>query len=664
MENKINLLRKLIREHNYNYYVLSNPTIGDFEYDMLMNELINLEKHNPQFSDENSPTKRVGSDIDNAFNKIKHTYPMLSLGNTYSQEELKDFDKRVKKVIEGNFQYVSELKFDGASISLIYENGKLKQAITRGDGEKGDDVTENVKTIKNIPLVLNGIVGLDFPVTFEVRGEIVMSKDVFAKLNEERLKNNEQPFSNPRNAASGSLKLKQSSLVAKRPLEFYAFFMLGDSLPQYHEERINSLKSIGFKVDPSIKVHSSIDDIFNYIDYWDKERKNLPFDIDGIVIKVNEIEKQNELGATGKIPRWAISYKFKAEQVETKLNSIDYQIGRTGAITPVANLEPVQLAGTVVKRASLHNSDQINLLDIRIGDTVFIEKGGEIIPKVVGVNKNLRHSDSKPIEFIKYCPSCETELIKKDGEANHYCPNEIKCKPQIVGKLEHFISKKAMNIDGIGPETIELLYDKGLIVKLEDLYNLKKDDLIHLERLGEKSAENIINGIELSKQTPFTNVLYALGIRHVGYGVSKKLTKHFKTLNNLLNASYEDLLSVEEIGEKIATSIMSYFKDNTNLITILTLEQIGLKFEIEEDLTKPTSSKLKGLTIVLSGTFSRSREELKDLIEKNGGKNGSSISKNTDYFLQGVNCGPSKIKKVEELNIKTITEDEILNMIS
>jgi len=659
MKEKIENLRKQLHTHNHSYYVLNKPTISDYEFDMMLKELESLEKQYPEFADENSPTKRVGSDIDNSFKKINHSVPMLSLGNTYSKEELRDFHSRIKKVIHDDFQYVCELKFDGTSLSLIYEDGQLIKAVTRGDGTVGDDVTENVKTIKSIPLKVN------YNKSFEVRGEIIMTHEGFEKANKDRIGSGDEPFANPRNAASGTLKLKRSSDVAKRPLEFYSFFLIEENATETtHSSKITKLIELGFKVHDSFQIRENINDVFSYIEYWDSKRKELPFDIDGIVIKVDNIAQQKQLGATSKVPRWAISYKYKSEQISTRLNSIDFQVGRTGKVTPVANLEPVLLAGTTIKRASLHNADQIELLDIRIGQMVYIEKGGEIIPKIIGVVPSSRSIDYEPVCFPEVCPECENVLIRKDGEANHYCPNSLYCSPQVKGQIEHFVKRDAMNIEGCGPETIELLFKNNLISRIEDLYNLRKEDLLPLERMGERSADILLEGIETSKQVPFQKVLYALGIPYVGRGVSKKLTKQFKSIDALREATFEELIALDEIGDRIAESIIEYFNHPYNKVTISDLKEAGLQFEIKEDEQQCVGSKLDGLTIVLSGTFSQSRDVLKALIENNGGKNGSSISSRTDYFLQGENCGPSKLQKVEKFGTKIINEEQLMEMIS
>ena len=587
---------------------------------------------------------------------------MLSLGNTYSKEEITDFENRIKKILPDEvIEYVCELKYDGVAIGLSYKNGLLQQAITRGDGIQGDDVTNNVKTIKSIPLRLNTD---DYPEEFEIRGEILFPHNVFIELNKERESDGEQLFANPRNAAAGTLKLKKSSVVAKRPLDCLLYFVLGENLPfNSHYENLLQAKNWGFKVPEHIRLCKNINEIFDFINIWDSERKNLPFDIDGVVIKVNSYKNQRNLGFTAKSPRWAIAYKFKAEQVKTKLLSIDYQVGRTGAITPVANLEPVLLAGTTVKRASLHNSDQIQMLDIRVNDFVFVEKGGEIIPKIVGVDKELRTAESEAVNFIKYCPECQTELIRIEGEAKHYCPNETGCPPQIKGRIEHFIKRKAMNI-GAAEATVDTLVDKGLIKDSSDLYSLTKEEILSLERFAEKSANNLIESIEKSKQVPFHRVLFAIGIRYVGETVAKTIASELKSIDNIKNASIEQLIEIDEIGERIALSITNYFKDEKNLEIIKKLKNAGVQLEIKEDQNQKFENKLDRQTFVISGTFDKhSRDELKELIVKYGGKNTGSISTKTNYLLAGENVGPSKLEKVKKLNIPIISEDDFIKMI-
>ena len=658
---RIDFLRKELEGHNHSYYVLDNPLVSDFEFDKLMLELTNLEDENPEFKDDLSPTQKVGGVVVDSFKTVDHKYPMLSLSNTYNEEELQDFDDRIKKLIDIPFQYVCELKFDGASISLTYVNGKLQQALTRGDGTKGDDVTENVKTIRGLPLNLKG----NYPKEFEIRGEILITKKDFKKLNEQKIEKEEKPFSNPRNTASGSLKMLDTKEVRNRFLDCYLYHMLGENLPtKDHFSNLENAKNWGLKVSETTQLKPDINGVINYVNYWDSARYDLPFEIDGIVIKVNNTDLQEELGFTSKFPRWAISYKFKAEQVSTKLNQITYQVGRTGAITPVANLEPVQLAGTTVKRASLHNADQIAKLDIREGDIVFVEKGGEIIPKVVGVELKERDLFSQPTNFITHCPECKTELLRREGDVKHYCLNSENCNPQIVGKFDHFIGRKAMDIDGLGVETIELLVKENLISNISDLYLLKKEHLLPLERMAEKSADNLINGIESSKKIPFERLLFALGIRFVGETVAKKLANHYTTIDNLMESNFENLLEVEEIGDKIAESVVSYFSQEKNKVLIEKLKNHNLCF-VAEEKKKNISDKLDGMAIVVSGVFTQySRNELKQLIEKHGGKNVSSISKKTTFVLAGENMGPSKKEKSENFGVPLVSEEEFINKIS
>lgn len=658
---RINELRKLLNEHNYKYYVLSRPSISDFEYDMLLKELIDLERAHPEFDDPGSPSQRLGDDRNQEFEQVKHVYPMLSLGNTYSKEELSEFHNRVKKTIPDDVEYVCELKYDGASISLTYEGGKLVQAVTRGDGENGDNVINNVKTIRSIPLRLSGSI---HPERFIIRGEVFLPRSGFDKMNKEREEAGDVPFANPRNAASGTLKIQNSSMVAKRPLDCFLYSLLGEDLPYLtHYENLQIAREWGFKIPEYIKRCRTLDEVFQFIDYWETERKNLPFDIDGVVVKVNNHEQQRILGYTAKSPRWAIAYKYKAEQALTRLISIDYQVGRTGAITPVANLEPVKLAGTVVKRASLHNADQIEILDIRINDLVYIEKGGEIIPKVVGVDKSKRKLYSQPVIYIEKCPECHTTLVRKEGEAKHYCPNEDGCPPQITGKLEHFVSRKAMDI-GLAEATIGQLNNHGLLNDIADFYELRKEDLINLERFADKSAENLVKSIEKSLNVSFDRVLYALGIRYVGETVAKKLAANFQNIDNLMNASFDELTSVDEIGERIAESIIEYFKNEKHKHLISRLKAAEVTLRMETQMAEMISQKLKKKTFVISGVFAKfSREEIKNMIEKHGGKNISSISSKTDYIVAGDNMGPSKLKKAQELGIKMIGEDEFLKLI-
>ncbi len=662
IKKKIEDLSKQLDDHNYNYYVLSNPTISDFEFDKLLEELIALEKANPEYLLPSSPSQRVGGQITKEFKTVKHKYAMLSLGNTYSEEELIDFDERVKKGLHGSYEYVCELKYDGVAIGLTYVDGKLVRAVTRGDGEQGDDVTTNVKTIKSIPLKLRGS---NHPKEFEIRGEIFMTRNSFAKINKEREEIGEPPLANPRNAASGTLKMQDSNVVAKRNLSCYFYFMLGEDLPyKSHYENLQVAKEWGFRVPDSIIKTDSINGVFKFIHKWDKERNDLEFDIDGIVLKINSYEQQKMLGLTSKSPRWAISYKFKAQRVSTVLKSISYQVGRTGAITPVANLEPVLLAGTTVKRASLHNADIIEKLDIRVGDTVFVEKGGEIIPKVIAVDESKRAELSVKTEYIQYCPECNTPLIRNEGEANHYCPNELGCPPQVIGKMVHFVGRKAMDIDSLGGETITQLYEHKLISNIADLYTLKKSDLLNLERMAEKSVNNLLEGVEASKQVPFERVLYAIGIRHVGETTAKKLAFYFKNIEALEQASIEQLLEVGDIGERIAETIVAYFKDNRIIEMINRLKASGLQFELSENQLTSTSDKLKDMSFVVSGVFSKfSRDDLKKTIEQNGGKNVGSISGKTSYVIAGENMGPEKLKKAEKLGVTILSEDDFLKMI-
>ena len=658
---RILFLRKELAEHNHSYYVLDTPLISDFEFDKLLAELKILEDNNPDLFDPNSPSQRVGGTVLDGFKTVKHNYRMLSLGNTYSAEDLHDFDTRLRKLTDDDFFYVCELKYDGVSISLTYENGELVQALTRGDGTQGNDVTENVKTIKSIPLNLKG----NYPANFEIRGEIFLPISGLEQLNKIRVEEGLEPYANPRNTASSSLKLLDTKEVAERPLDCYLYYLLGDNLPcNNHYENLQKAKQWGFKIPSDIEKHSSLEGVLEYINKWETKRNSLPYEIDGIVIKVNNIDLQQEMGFTAKSPRWAISYKFKAEQASTILKEITYQVGRTGAITPVANLVPVQLAGTTVKRASLHNADQIAKLDIREGDKVFVEKGGEIIPKVVGVELKDRDLFSQPTSYITHCPSCAAELVRKKGDVKHYCINTENCPPQIKGKFEHFISRKAMNIDGLGGETIELLIQEGLISEISDLYLLKKEDVLSLERMAEKSADNLLLGIEASKNIPFERVLFGLGIRYVGETVAKVLAKHFKTIDAIHTADFETLVAVDEIGGKIAESVVLYFSRQKNIDLINALKNSGLQFvSAIEDTTK--SENLKGMKIVVSGVFEQySRAELKKMIEEHGGKNISSISKNTTFVLAGNNMGPSKKQKAEDLKVEIITEEEFLAKIS
>lgn len=657
-QERIISLTKVLNQHNYNYYVLSNPTISDFEFDKMLEELADLEKRFPEFRQPDSPTLRVGSDISNEFKTVAHDYRMLSLGNTYSEGEITEFYNRIVKEIEQKPEIICELKFDGASISVKYENGQFVRAVTRGDGEKGDDVTENIRTVKSIPLSINSA---ELPDKFEIRGEIIMPHKSFDALNAERIEIGDTPFANCRNATSGSIKLINPKEVAKRGLDCYFYYMMGRNLPaKTHYECMQVLRRAGFKISDHVKLCHSLQEIFDFIHYWDTERRNLPFDIDGIVLKVNSYAQQEMLGFTAKNPRWAIAYKFKAEQVSTRLLSIDYQVGRTGAITPVANLEPVQLAGTIVKRASLHNADQIALLDIRVGDMVYVEKGGEIIPKIVGVESHDVFSEKT--QFITKCPECGAELVRVEGEAKHFCPNSNNCPPQIKGKIEHFVSRKAMNIETIGEETVALMYDAGLVHNIADLYDLTKEQVLKLDRMADKSAENIIKGIESSKQVPFERVVYALGIRHVGETMAKKLAFALKDIETLSNATVEQLVAVGDIGEVIAQSIVDYFANVENLKIVARLIDAGLQFKVQEQ--EKLSSSLEGMSVIISGTFTHySRDEIKKVIELHGGKNVSSISKNTDLFVTGENIGPAKLEKATKLNIRMVDEDEFRRMI-
>ncbi len=662
IQQKINELRKQLRQHNYNYYVLDTPTISDYEFDILLKQLEQLEKEYPEFQDPNSPTQRVGGEITKNFNTLTHKNRMYSLDNSYSKEDLSDWEKRIQKILGTNqVEYTCELKYDGASINLIYKNGVLQHAVTRGDGFQGDEVTANIKTIKSIPLVL----ATPFLDDFEIRGEIILPIKGFNRMNAERIEDGYEPYSNPRNTASGSLKLQDSAEAARRPLDCLLYQVVGSNQYETHYNTLLQAKKAGFKIPEDIKICKSIAAVFDFITHWDTARHQLDYETDGVVIKVNSLAQQDELGYTAKSPRWAIAYKFKAEQAVSKLLSIDYQVGRTGAITPVANLEPVQLAGTIVKRASLHNEDQINKLDIRINDVVFVEKGGEIIPKIVGVDTSKRPADSIPVQYITHCPDCGTLLERKEGDAKHYCPNHYGCPTQIKGRIEHFISRKAMNIDGLGGETIALLFEAHLIHNYADLYELQKEQIIPLERMAEKSAANIVKGIADSKKIPFEKVLYALGIRYVGETVAKKLARHFKSIDNLMAADYEKLIAVDEIGDRIATSLIDFFNDLTNIQVIDRLKQYGLQLQIDESKSTVQSEILKGKKIVVSGVFTKfSRNELKQSIEDNGGKVSSAISKNTDYLIAGDKMGPAKRSKAESLGIAIISEDDYLKLIN
>ena len=659
---RIDQLREELHLHNYNYYVLNAPVISDKEFDDLMRELQELEARHPEYMDENSPTMRVGSDINKNFTQIEHKYPMLSLGNTYSQAEVTEFYERVSKALNEDFEICCEMKFDGTSISLTYEHGRLVRAVTRGDGTKGDDVTDNVKTIRSIPLKLHGE---GYPDVFEIRGEILMPWVVFEELNRERESREEPLFANPRNAASGTLKLQNSAQVASRKLDAYLYYLLGDNLPcDGHYENLKEAEKWGFKIsDITRKVHS-LQEVFDFINYWDVERKNLPVATDGIVLKVNSLRQQKNLGYTAKSPRWAIAYKFQAEQALTRLLKVTYQVGRTGAITPVANLEPVQLSGTVVRRASLHNADIIASLDLHVGDSVYVEKGGEIIPKITGVETSLRPAGSEKVTFITHCPECGSPLVRYEDEAAHYCTNETQCPPQIKGKIEHFISRRAMNIEGLGPETVDLFYQEGMIHDVADLYQLQSQDIARLERLGEKSAENIMAGLARSREVPYERVLFALGIRFVGETVAKKIARAFPSIDLLAAATLEDLIQIDEIGTRIAQSILLYFSNKKNRQLVARLKEAGLKMEADEEDRSGYTDNLAGQSIVISGVFQHhSRDEYKALIEKHGGKNVGSISKKTSFILKGDNMGPSKLEKAEKLGIRLVEEDEFLKMI-
>ena len=662
IEERIKALRSELEQHNYNYYVLSSPTISDKEFDDKMSELQKLEEEYPEFFDPHSPTQRVGSDLSKEFEQVEHKYPMLSLGNTYSEADIREFYERTAKALNEPFEIVAELKYDGTSISLVYENGRLVRAITRGDGTRGDDVTANVRTIRSIPLKLQGD---DYPENFEIRGEILLPWAEFDRLNKEREEQEEPLFANPRNAASGTLKQQNPAIVAARKLDAYLYYVLGENLPaDTHYGNLEAARKWGFKIPDVIRICNSVEDILKYIEYWDTERKNLPVATDGIVLKVNSLRQQKNLGFTAKSPRWAIAYKFQAERACTRLNSVSFQVGRTGAVTPVANLEPVLLAGTVVKRASLHNADIIASLDLHIGDNVYVEKGGEIIPKIVGVDVDSRSfMMGDKVSFIKKCPECGSLLFRPEGEAAHYCPNTNGCPPQIKGRIEHFVTRKAMNIN-IGPETIEALYDAGLVKNIADLYDLKMTDLLSLERWAEKSARNLMESLRESKQVPFERVLFALGIRYVGETVAKRLALVFHSMDRIRNASFEELVSTNEIGERIAQSVVDYFADENNMAILARLENTGLQMKVSEESLASRSDKLQGLTIVISGTFSSfSRDEYKNMIEQNGGKNVGSVSKKTSFILAGENVGPAKLEKASKLGVRIVSEEEFLKML-
>jgi len=665
-KHKIEQLSEQLRTHNYNYYVLSTSEISDYDFDMLLEQLQKLETQFPEYAFEDSPTKRVGGIITKSFTTVKHKYRMLSLGNSYSKEDIEDFETRIKKLVENELEYICELKYDGVAIGITYKNGKLVQAVTRGDGVQGDDVTANVKTIRSIPLQLKGN---DYPDEFEIRGEIFFPKDVFEQLNKDREEIGEDLYANPRNTASGTLKMLDSGVVAQRKLDCYLYFVMGDNLPfETHYDSIQKAGEWGFKIPTEklkyIKKCKTIDEIFEFINHWDKERNNLNFEIDGVVIKVNNYARQEEIGFTAKSPKWAIAYKFKAEKVSTQLLEITYQVGRTGAITPVANLQAVLLGGTTVKRASLHNADQIEKLDIRVNDIVFVEKGGEIIPKIVGVETTQRDIFSVPTEYITTCPECETVLVRKEGDAKHFCPNEWGCPPQIKGKMQHFISRKALNIDGLGEETIDLLFENNLAKNIADLYELTYEQLFELESFKEKKSQNIVAGLIDSKQIPFERVLYGIGIRYVGETVAKKLARQFKNIDNIIKASFEELIAADEIGGKIAESIIHFFSIESNIELIDRLKNHELQFELSEEQLANATTKLEGLIFVVSGVFSKfSRDELKNTIEQNGGKVSSSISKKTSYIVAGENMGPSKLAKAEKLEVNIINEDQFLELL-
>lgn len=663
IKQRIDRLREELNQHNYNYYVLSTPTISDFDFDRMMKELTDLEEQHPEYDDPNSPSKRVGSDISKSFQQVAHKYPMLSLGNTYSHEEVTDFYNRVKKDLNDEFEIVCELKYDGTSISLTYKDGKLSQGVTRGDGVKGDDITANVRTIRSIPLVLKGN---DYPEEFEIRGEIIMPWKVFDELNKERAEQEEPLFANPRNAGSGTLKQQDPKIVASRKLDSYLYFLLGENLPtDFHYENLLKTREWGFKISDATRKCKTLDEIFAFIKHWDIERKNLPVATDGIVLKVNSLTQQRNLGYTSKFPRWAIAYKFQAEREVTQLLSVSYQVGRTGAITPVANLKPVKLSGTTVKRASLYNADAIEALDLHIGDNVYVEKGGEIIPKIVEVDKSQRDVFSEKVEFIKNCPECGTALVRDAGEAVYYCPNDMGCPPQIKGRIEHFVTRKAMNITA-GSETIEHLYNASLLPNknVADLYELKWEDVSQLERWAEKSAKNLIESIHNSVNAPYERVLYALGIRYVGETVARKLAAAFPNIDLLMQATLEQLTEVDEIGDRIAQSVIKYFYDERNIELINRLKNYSLQFALSEDILSQRTDKLYGKTIVISGTFDKhSRDEYKSMIELNGGKNSGSISSKTNFVLAGYNMGPAKLEKAEKLGITILNEDDFLKML-
>ena len=661
-EKRIYELRELLHKHNHNYYIKNAPEISDIEFDTLMRELQELEALHPELDDENSPTRRVGSDLTKEFVQVAHKYPMLSLGNTYSKAEVADFYDRVKRALNEDFEICCELKFDGTSISLTYENGKLVRAVTRGDGEKGDDVTANVKTIRSVPLVLSGN---GYPESFEIRGEILMPWEVFDELNAERSRQGEQLFANPRNAASGTIKLQDSSIVAKRRLDAFLYYMLGEELPaDGHYENLQCAAQWGFKVSDATRKCKTLDEIYEFIDHFDVARKELPYATDGVVLKVNSLRQQRNLGYTSKSPRWAIAYKFQAERALTRLNEVTYQVGRTGVVTPVANLDPVQLSGTIVKRASLHNADIIEKLDLYIGDMVYVEKGGEIIPKITGVDIDARFLLGEKVTFATKCPVCGAQLVRSEGEAGYYCPNSGECPPQIKARIEHFVSRDAMNIESIGPETVELLFSSGLIKNIADLYTLEANDLLLLPRMGTRSAENIVKNVQESLNVPFERVIFALGIRYVGATVAKRLARTFLTIENLMNATMESLVATDEIGERIAGSVIDFFANESNRELVERLRAAGLKFTLDKETTEGMTEKLKGKSIVISGVFEKhSRDEYKEMIERNGGKNIGSVSKATSFILAGANMGPSKLEKAQKLGVPLVSEDEFLAML-
>ena len=654
-------LREELSQHNHNYYVLDEPSVSDFEFDIKLKQLQALELSYPEMHDSSSPTLRVGGEVTKNFETLVHAQRMYSLDNSYSKEDLMDWEVRLRKMVDGPIKYTCELKYDGASISLTYENGVLVQALTRGDGTQGDNVTANIKTIKSVPLKLQG----DYPVKFEIRGEIVLPFEGFKALNEEKIAAGEDPYKNPRNTASGSLKLQDSAEVAKRPLECLLYSVVGENTgieTQY--DTLEKARSWGFKVPKVASLTDSIEGVLEFVNYWDIHRHDLPYETDGVVVKVDSLFQQAELGFTAKAPRWAMAYKFKAEQVSTRLEHISYQVGRTGAITPVANLQPVELAGTIVKRASLHNADQIKKLDVQIGDWVYVEKGGEIIPKIMGVDLGRRSLNSSKTVYISSCPECETPLVRKEGEAQHYCPNDMGCSPQIIGRIQHYISRKALDIEGLGGETVALLVNEGLIHDYADLYDLSTSQIIHLDRMAEKSADNLVSGVQASKDIPFERVLFGLGIRYVGETVAKKLAKHYKSIQALSEASLEDLETVDEIGIKIAESVVEFFTNEANIRMVSRLILYGLQLELSKEALSNQTIQLKGLRFVVSGVFETvSRDELKALIDCNGGKVVSSISAKTSFVVAGSNMGPSKRTKADSLKVPIISEKEFLEML-